>query len=98
MTNRRFLWIVAAVAAMQIVTTAWFPGTFMPEARAQERPLVFTGGEILPVSGDPIEGCFNRTRWTITAVCAVGEVTIPDMPSSGCVRSVICLAVTPFSH
>ncbi len=79
MTNRRFLWIVAAVAAMQIVTTAWFPGTFMPEARAQERPLVFTGGEILPVSGDPIEeGVLIVQDGKITAVGAVGEVTIPD--------------------
>ena len=79
MTNRRFLWIVAAVAAMQIVTTAWFPGTFMPEARAQERPLVFTGAEILPVSGDPIEeGVLIVQDGKIMAVGAVGEVTIPD--------------------
>lgn len=79
MTNRRFLWIVAAVAAMQIVTTAWFPGTFMPEAQAQERPLVFTGAEILPVSGDPIEeGVLIVQDGKISAVGAVGEVTIPD--------------------
>mgnify|MGYP001557596066 FL=1 len=79
MTNRRFLWIVAAVAAMQIVTTAWFPGTFMPEARAQERPLVFTGAEILPVSGDPIEeGVLIVQDGKIMAVGAVGEVNIPD--------------------
>lgn len=79
MTNRRFLWIVAAVAAMQIVTTAWFPGTFMPEARAQERPLAFTGAEILPVSGDPIEeGVLIVQDGKIMAVGAVGEVTIPD--------------------
>lgn len=83
MINRRILWMAVAVIVMQLTAGLWMPaGSWLPgglsEVWAQEKPLAFTGAEIVPVSGEPIaDGVLIVQNGKILAVGAAGEVDIP---------------------